>query len=96
MPQAFATFIPSLEGAWWEIFRRDHACAGARSRARWNRFGSTSMSPPPAGISARCKSAVQGLLAMHAVAYLNTDRAVLDHSDIYLAGGQAHVWARIG
>jgi hypothetical protein len=35
-----------------------------------------------------------GLLAIHAVGYLNTDRAVLDHSDIYLAGGVMHAWAR--
>ena len=34
------------------------------------------------------------LLAMHGVAYLNTDRAVLDHSDLYLGGGVMHVWAR--
>jgi hypothetical protein len=38
----------------------------------------------------------KGLLAVHAVGYLNTDRAVLDHSDIYLAGGAMHVWARAG
>jgi hypothetical protein len=36
------------------------------------------------------------LVAMHAVAYANTDRAVLDHSDIYLADGVAHIWARGG
>jgi hypothetical protein len=38
----------------------------------------------------------KGLLAVHAVGYLNTDRAVLDHSDIYLAGGVMHIWARAG
>ena len=35
-----------------------------------------------------------GLLAVRAVGYLNADRAVLDHSDIYLAGGVMHAWAR--
>jgi hypothetical protein len=36
------------------------------------------------------------LVAIHAVAYANTDRAVLDHSDIDMAGGMVHVWARLG
>ncbi len=37
----------------------------------------------------------RGLLAMHAVAYLNTDRAVLDHSDLFLGGGVMHLWSRV-
>ncbi len=36
------------------------------------------------------------LLMTHAVAYANLDRAVLDHSDIYVAGGILHLWGRIG
>jgi hypothetical protein len=35
------------------------------------------------------------LLAVHGVGYLNTDRAVLDHSDFYLGGGVMHLWARV-
>jgi hypothetical protein len=36
------------------------------------------------------------LLMAHAVAYANIDRAVLDHSDIYMAGGIVHLWGRVG
>jgi hypothetical protein len=36
------------------------------------------------------------LLMTHAVAYANVDRVVLDHSDIYVAGGIVHVWGRVG
>jgi hypothetical protein len=36
------------------------------------------------------------LLMTHAVAYANIDRAVLDHSDMYMAGGIVHVWGRVG
>jgi hypothetical protein len=35
------------------------------------------------------------LLAMHAVAYADVDRAVLDHSDLYVAGGVVHLWGRV-
>lgn len=35
------------------------------------------------------------LLAMHAVAYANTDRLVLDHSDLLLGGGVLHFWGRV-
>jgi hypothetical protein len=35
------------------------------------------------------------LLTLHGVSYLNIDRAVLDHSDLYMAGGVAHIWGRI-
>ena len=35
------------------------------------------------------------LLMMHAIGYLNTDRAVLDRSDIYIAGGVMHLWSRL-
>jgi hypothetical protein len=35
-----------------------------------------------------------GLLTLHAVAYLNNDAFVLDHSDFYLAGGVLHAWGR--
>lgn len=38
----------------------------------------------------------KGLVALHAVAYANTDRLVLDHSDLHIGNGLAHVWARIG
>jgi len=37
-----------------------------------------------------------GLIPVRAVAYANTDRIVLDHSDIRLAGGLLHLWARAG
>ncbi len=37
-----------------------------------------------------------GLFAVHAVAYANIDRAVLDHSDIHIADGLVHIWARGG
>ena len=36
-----------------------------------------------------------GLLAMHAVAYANTDRLVLDHSDLLLGGGVMRFWGRV-
>ena len=36
------------------------------------------------------------LLMTHAVAYANIDRAVLDHSDVYLGGGIVHLWGRVG
>ena len=36
------------------------------------------------------------LLMTHAVAYANVNRAVLDHSDIFVAGGVVHVWGRVG
>jgi hypothetical protein len=34
-------------------------------------------------------------LPMIAVLYANTDRAVLDHSNFYIAGGTVHLWSRI-
>jgi hypothetical protein len=34
-------------------------------------------------------------LALHAVGYADVDRAVLDHSDLYIAGGVAHLWGRV-
>jgi hypothetical protein len=37
-----------------------------------------------------------GLVSVHAVAYANTNRAVLDHSEIKIAGGVVHIWARLG
>ena len=36
------------------------------------------------------------LLMAHAVAYANVNRAVLDHSDIFVAGGVVHAWGRVG
>ncbi len=36
------------------------------------------------------------LLMTHAVAYANIDRAVLDHSDVYVGGGIVHLWGRVG
>jgi hypothetical protein len=36
------------------------------------------------------------LLALHAVAYADVDRAILDHSDLYVAGGVVHGWGRVG
>lgn len=36
-----------------------------------------------------------GLFAVHAVAYVGVGRFVLDHSDIDVANGTAHLWARI-
>src|SRR5262249_6746677 len=37
-----------------------------------------------------------GVIPVKAVAYANTDRIVLDHSDIRVAGGLVHLWARAG
>jgi len=36
-----------------------------------------------------------GIVAFHGVAYANTDRLVLDHSDLHLAGGIVRTWARV-
>ena len=33
---------------------------------------------------------------VHAVAYANIDRAVLDHSDVFVCGGLVHLWGRVG
>jgi hypothetical protein len=37
----------------------------------------------------------RGLLAFHGVAYVGSDRVVLDHSTLFIAGGRAHIWARL-
>ena len=37
----------------------------------------------------------KGLFAVHAVAYADLDRAILDHSDIHVAGGLVHIWGRV-
>ena len=34
------------------------------------------------------------LLTLQGVAYLNTDRVILDHSDIFVGGGVMHLWTR--
>jgi hypothetical protein len=38
----------------------------------------------------------KGLLALHAVAYADVDRFVLDHSTLFVAGGTVHLWGRVG
>ena len=37
----------------------------------------------------------RGLLTWHAVAYVDSDRVVLDHSDLFVAGGLVKVWGRV-
>jgi hypothetical protein len=90
---AFSTFVPAMDGARGRV-----SGAITLAPARDPR----PLEPVRVDINVASTDAwfrsVQigggGLLTMHAVGYLNTDRAILDHSDIYLAGGQAHLWAR--
>jgi hypothetical protein len=37
----------------------------------------------------------KGLLTLHAVAYADTDRLVLDHSELFVAGGLVKIWGRV-
>jgi hypothetical protein len=90
----FATFLPAIQGA-GGTFSGVITVAPARDPRPLEPVRIDINVASVGGHFRSMKIGGDGLLTLHAVAYANTDRAVLDHSDLFVAGGQVHVWARI-
>jgi hypothetical protein len=90
----FATIIPAMEGAGGK-FSGTITMAPARDPRPLEPVRVDINVASVGGHFRSMNIGGDGLLAVHAVAYANTDRAVLDHSDIYVAGGLVHLWARV-
>jgi hypothetical protein len=91
---SFATVIPQLDGA-GGLFSGTITLAPARDPRPLAPVRIDINVASTAGHFRTLQIGNGGLLTMHAVAYADTDRAILDHSDLFLAGGLVHLWGRV-